>query len=210
MHPGASKFILGQRMCKLAIIGPTNATIYTEPYTSVFCFIVLLEISQAWGYIWKASSLFCDDVKAVFPGLTRLEWIWSLWLDWVSKMLSQLFQWNPDYMLKMVASRSTYSTHVERTLCSWYLCWLACMLVLNISYLDLVDHFSDLGLNLQIFVNCSQKWDTEAWNVLCLHAPKPMVLLGKWYIALDKCLLVLLALLHLKLHMDHSLWFEYF
>lgn len=110
IHPGVSKFILGQRMCKLAIIGPTNAIIYTEPYTSVFYFIVLLEISQALGYIWKALSLLCDDVKVMFPGLTRLEWIWSLRLDCMSKMLSPLFQWNPDYVLKMVASRSTYSS----------------------------------------------------------------------------------------------------
>lgn len=160
-HPGASKFILGQRMCKLAITEPTNAAFYTEPCTSIFCFIGLLEISQAWGYIWKASSPFHDDVKVVFTGLTHLEWIWSLQPDCVSKMLSPLFQWNPDYVLKMVAaSRSTYpcilcmSTHLERTLYSWYLCWLACMLVLNISCLDLLDHFSDLGLNLGKKMKC--------------------------------------------------------
>lgn len=47
MYSGASKFILGQRMHKLAATGPTDATVYAEPYTLVFWFIVLLEISQA-------------------------------------------------------------------------------------------------------------------------------------------------------------------
>lgn len=173
-HPGASKFILGQRMLKLAITEPTNAAIYTEPCTSVFCFIGLLEISQASGYIWKASSPFHRDVKVVFRGLTCLEWIWSSQLDCMSKILSPLFQWNAGYVLKMVAaSRSTYPTHLERTLYSWYLCWLACMLVLNVSCLDLLDHFSDSGLNIQMFVKYSQKWDTEAYNV-----SKSMILLG--------------------------------
>jgi len=176
MQTCASKFILGQRMYKLTIIGSTEATIYTEPYTTVFCFVVQLEISQAWGCIWKASFLFCDDVKVVFPGLMHLAWIWSLQLDCVSKMLSPLFQWNPDYVLKMVASRNRFSIHLERTLQSWYLCWLACMLVLNIPDLGLLDHFSNLGLNLQIFVNCYQKWDTEVCDVWCLHASKPVVL----------------------------------
>lgn len=46
-HPGVSKFILGQRMRKLTVTEPTNAAIYTEPCTSVFCFVGLLEISQA-------------------------------------------------------------------------------------------------------------------------------------------------------------------
>lgn len=173
-HPGASKFISGQRMHKLAITEPTNAAIYTELCTSVFCFVGLLEISQAWGCIWKASSPFHDDVKVVFTSLMHLEGIWSLQLDCVSKVLSPLFQWNPDYVLKMVAaSRSTYPTHLERTLYSWYLCWLACMLVLNISCLDLLDHFSDSRLNLQMFVNYSQKRDTEAYNV-----SKSVILLG--------------------------------
>lgn len=130
MHAGASKFILGQRMRELPIRGPTNATIYVEPYTSVFCFIVLLEISQAWGCIWKASSLFCDDVKPVFPGLTCLEWIWSLQLDCVSKMLSPLFQWNPDYMFNMVASRTvslTWREHYTPVISDIYIDWPACL-----------------------------------------------------------------------------------
>lgn len=115
-HPGASKFISGQRMHKLAITEPTNAAIYTELCTSVFCFVGLLEMSQAWGCIWTASSPFHDDVKVVFMSLMHLEGVWSFQLDCVSKVLSQLFQWNPDYMLKMVAaSRSTYPTHLERT-----------------------------------------------------------------------------------------------
>lgn len=171
-HPGASKFILGQRMSKLAITEPTNAAIFTEPCTSVFCFIGLLEISQAWGYIWKASSPFYDDV--VFTGLTCLELIWSLQLGSVLKMLSPLFQRNTDYVLKIVAaSRSTYPTHLERTLYSCYLCCLTHMIVLNISCLDLWDHFLDLGLNLQLFVNYFQKRDTEAYSV-----SKSVILLG--------------------------------
>lgn len=200
-HPGASKCILGQRMCKLAITEPTNTAIYTEPCTSVFCFIGLMEISQAWGYIWKAPSPFHDDVKVVFLSLTCLEWIWSLQLDCVSKML---FQWNPGYVLKMVAaSRSTYPTHLERTY-SWYLCWLACMLVLSISCLDLLDHFSDLGLNLQMFVLLL--WKVRYWGLWCL---KLYDTFGKYIAALGKCWLVLFALLLLKLHVRQSLWLKY-
>lgn len=185
-HPGASKFILGQRMHKLAITEPTNAAVYTEPCTSVFCFIGFLEISQAWGYIWKASCPFHDDVKLAFTGLTRLEWIWSLQLDCVTKILSPLFHWNPDYLHKMVAaSRSMYPTHLEGTLYSWYLSLLACMLVLNRYCLDHLDHFSDLGLNLQMFVSHSQ--NQGAYNV-----SKSMILVGNTLLHLiSACLLCL-------------------
>lgn len=120
-------------------------------------------------------------------------------------MLSPLFQQNPDCELRKIASRSRHSTLLNRTLHSWHLCCLACVLVLNITYLHPLDHFSDLWLNLQLFISCSGKW--EAGNILWLHTSKPMVFWVKQYIAsFDRCLLFLLVLLHLIMHIDTSNW----